>query len=293
MKHAYLIVAHDNFYNLEILLKLLDNERNDIYIHIDKSVSHWDPNRWTSLLNNSKIFFVKRINVYWATYTQIDATKLLMVEAIKVYHDYYHVITGADLPIKSQDEIDNFFFKHKGKEFVGFASTYNKECIHQKNYFVKFFRNKNKVLALWAKRLRKLLLKIQKIINIDVMNTFKMEIKKGCDWYSITHEATEFLVLQEPLFKKYFFKAIHPGEFFAQTILFNSHFRNSIYCIENENIGCQRYIDWKYGAPLFTFTFTDIKLLMKSELMFARKFHESIDKKVIDSIYNKLKSNKD
>ena len=33
--HAYLIIAHDQFDLLESLLKCIDDERNDIYIHID------------------------------------------------------------------------------------------------------------------------------------------------------------------------------------------------------------------------------------------------------------------
>ena len=34
-KHAYLIIAHDKFEQLKRLLLLLDDERNDIYLHID------------------------------------------------------------------------------------------------------------------------------------------------------------------------------------------------------------------------------------------------------------------
>lgn len=34
-KHAMLIMAHTNWGQLTKLLKLLDDERNDIYLHID------------------------------------------------------------------------------------------------------------------------------------------------------------------------------------------------------------------------------------------------------------------
>ena len=34
-KHAYLIMAHNNWKILEKLLNLLDDKRNDIYFHID------------------------------------------------------------------------------------------------------------------------------------------------------------------------------------------------------------------------------------------------------------------
>ena len=36
MKHAYMIIAHTNFQQLQTLIDLLDDERNDIYLHIDK-----------------------------------------------------------------------------------------------------------------------------------------------------------------------------------------------------------------------------------------------------------------
>lgn len=36
MKHAYLILAHSNFDQLQILLNLLDYPDNDFFIHIDK-----------------------------------------------------------------------------------------------------------------------------------------------------------------------------------------------------------------------------------------------------------------
>ena len=41
-KHAYLIMSHNDFYILEKLLRLLDDRRNDIYVHIDKKVKNFD-----------------------------------------------------------------------------------------------------------------------------------------------------------------------------------------------------------------------------------------------------------
>ena len=53
-KHAYLIIAHNNFYILEKLLRLLDDERNDIYIHIDKKVNNFDFDYFGDLCKKSK-----------------------------------------------------------------------------------------------------------------------------------------------------------------------------------------------------------------------------------------------
>ena len=41
-KHAYLIMAHNNFDLLQKELYLLDDERNDIFIHIDKNAKNVD-----------------------------------------------------------------------------------------------------------------------------------------------------------------------------------------------------------------------------------------------------------
>ena len=43
-KHAYLIIAHNNFYILKKLIALIDDERNDIYIHIDKKTKNFKKN---------------------------------------------------------------------------------------------------------------------------------------------------------------------------------------------------------------------------------------------------------
>lgn len=43
-KHAYLIMAHNEFDILEKQLRLLDDYRNDIYIHIDKKVKQFNFN---------------------------------------------------------------------------------------------------------------------------------------------------------------------------------------------------------------------------------------------------------
>lgn len=38
MRHAYLIIAHNEFEVLKLLIECLDDSRNDIYIHFDKKV---------------------------------------------------------------------------------------------------------------------------------------------------------------------------------------------------------------------------------------------------------------
>lgn len=63
-KHAYLIMAHNQPEHLKKLLCVLDNERNDIFIHIDKK-SSMNKKLFLDVCQKSKVFFTNQINVYW------------------------------------------------------------------------------------------------------------------------------------------------------------------------------------------------------------------------------------
>ena len=41
MKHAFLIIAHNEYPVLEVLLSMLDDERNDIYLHITNGLQNF------------------------------------------------------------------------------------------------------------------------------------------------------------------------------------------------------------------------------------------------------------
>ncbi len=63
-KHAYLIMAHNQPEHLRKLLDVLDNERNDIFIHLDKK-SSIDSQSLLDICQKSKMYFTNRLNVYW------------------------------------------------------------------------------------------------------------------------------------------------------------------------------------------------------------------------------------
>ena len=48
-RHAYLIMAHNNWYTLEKLIRLLDVPWNDIYLHIDKKVKDFSQEYYKSI----------------------------------------------------------------------------------------------------------------------------------------------------------------------------------------------------------------------------------------------------
>ena len=62
-KHAYLIMVHKSLCQVEKLCHLLDDRRNDLYIHVDARTPNFDmwKMRLMAAVHSSKIFFVPRV----------------------------------------------------------------------------------------------------------------------------------------------------------------------------------------------------------------------------------------
>lgn len=71
-------------------------------------------------LKYSNIHVFKKVDVGWGEDSQIECEMFLFNEAYKKGpFDYYHLLSGVDLPLKSNYYIHDFFDQNKGKEFVG------------------------------------------------------------------------------------------------------------------------------------------------------------------------------
>lgn len=122
-KHAYLIIAHNKFEQLKMLCEMLDFEQNDIYIHIDAHVTDFDADSFRPALRRSKLKFAERTRVNWGGYSQIQAELNLLKAAADSgeNYSYYHLLSGADLPLRPAQEIWDFF-EQRGTEFIHFSA---------------------------------------------------------------------------------------------------------------------------------------------------------------------------
>ena len=68
MKFAYLIMAHHRFDVLKLLLKDLDDQRNDIYLHIDKKTKSVPFGELKRCVSSARLIFVKRNKIQWGGY---------------------------------------------------------------------------------------------------------------------------------------------------------------------------------------------------------------------------------
>lgn len=281
MKFAYLIMAHDNEAQLKLLIKVLDYKENDIYLHIDKKSELKEK---VFEVRNAKLYIYRKVSVYWGDISQTKCQFFLLNEALKSYHDYYHLLSGHDFPIKPHKEIVAFFEKNAGKQFIHFES---------KDYCIKETCRYYHILAplLLRSRNRYLKNKIgwieEKILAFQRGRKVKRRLFCGANWYSITHDlALEFCSKQNKILKIVKW-TISSDEYVLQT--FYRTMATGKYELFAETKGPADYhsvareIDWNRGTP-YVWRNEDFEYLMNSERMFARKFDQKIDFKIIKKI---------
>ncbi len=283
MKHAYLIIAHHEFEVLHRLVKALDDERNDIYIHFDSKVKSL-PVLNTELAHLH--ILKKRINVRWGDISQIAVEIALFQEAAQNgSYTYYHLLSGVDMPIRSQDFIHDFFTQHSGYEFIGFSEYDSRDEIDRKVRRYHLFSAHFKGGNLLHTAVRALLLQLQIITGI--LRHKKVEFKKGSNWVSVTEAFVHFLLTKRGEIMRDYQYTYCADEIFLQTLCWNSAFRNKLFSLDNDALGCIRRINWKDNKVL-NWESDDFNTIMASDAVFARKFSSS-DIALVDRILNKVR----
>ena len=295
MKHAYLIMAHNEPYILEKLLRLIDDERNDIYLHIDKKWKNFDFEKFKNVVKKSNIYFSDRLDVRWGTFKQIECELLLFeMASSNNKYAYYHLISGVDLPLVNQNVIHSFFEQHFGKEFIHFDFYDNvlSESLDRIKYYHLFVgnkRNSNKFVRYLFEKAYRIILRIQKTLKVNRLKNNMLAVRKGANWLSITDDLVRYILKQKKEIKKMFSFSLCADELFVQTIVYNSDFYKKVYKTkDNDYMSIKRYIDWKRGEP-YTFCINDYDELINSNCFFARKFSVNIDKEIVDKIYDHVR----
>ena len=273
-------MAHNEFSLLNKLILLLDDPRNDIYVHVDKKAKDFDIAQFRNLTKHSQLVFVERTRVSWGAYSQIQCEINLLKAAIRAPHQYYHLLSGVDLPLKTQDVIHAFFIDHQGQEFI----NYQKDAMQKKIFseriglfhpLQEWIGRKKRESLLY--QINRGLIKLQEILHVDRRKNDKTEFKKGTTWFSITHNLAQYIVDLESDIQRDYRWTQCADEIFLHTAAWNSPFRAKIV---NDSL---RYIDWKRGRP-YTFTAEDYDSLIQSDALWARKFSEEQDHEIVENI---------
>ena len=216
-------------------------------------------------------------------YSLVNAELLLLKKATtKGKYSYYHLLSGQDLPIQSQEYIYRYFSEHYGIEFIGFDSNEFKYRNRVGYYYPlqeRIGRDDSIIIrgAMYVMRL------LQKTVKIE--RNKGVEFQKGSNWFSITDSLARYVVSMEQWIHKVFHSTLCCDEIFLQTVVVNSEFKNRLVKnnLDNSSEMNMRLIDWERGNP-HIFRLEDFDILKKSDMLFARKFSDKIDRDIIEKI---------
>lgn len=293
-RHAYLILAHKNLNQLRKLIELLDDSRNDIFVHVDSKLSDFNPDEWKKVVSKSSLIFLPdRIRVNWGGVSIMRAEISLLKAATSTNrYDYYHLLSGMDLPLKTQDQIHRFFDANLGNEFINLWE-FKKSNLSRFSYYTIFPEGESKFRTRIVNHIFK---GLQMAVGFRINRG--IEFRMGSQWFSITDDLARYVVEKEDWLEKVFRHTSTCDEIFLPTLVCNSTFRNNLYdpkVVKSQrdvNMSNMRFIDWTRGESVrhpWTFREEDYDLLMGVDHMWARKFDENVDSVIIDRIYYTLK----
>ena len=114
MKQAFLIVAHKNFEQTKQLIEFIADEDHHVYIHIDqKNDGLFNQLKQYFQSFNTVFFLEQRMSINWGGLSQVLVTIQLLKQASNRGYDFYHLISGQDLFIKTKKEVSSFLKKNK------------------------------------------------------------------------------------------------------------------------------------------------------------------------------------
>ena len=290
MRHAWLILTHGNFAILEKQLRFLDSENADFFIHVDAKAD-FDEERFSAVTERSRVTFVPRRRISWGHFAIAEAELELLRAAVPGRYDYYHLLSGVDVPVKPRAYIEEYFTRAPGTNYVNFlAPEISRADLYRVMFYYPMQRYNIRKPAV-RRALRNFSAAVQLGFGVDRTRRLPdgFAFQKGAQWFSITHALAAYLLEKEDEICRIFSDTYCPDEMFVQTEIINSPFRDTLpenaFC--NDYASCLRYVDWKRGNP-YTFTDADLAELLSTPetALFARKFDYRSAPAVVDALFD-------
>lgn len=285
MKIAVLILA---FKNPQQLRKLVDALKTDfdVYIHFDKRSDIVD-----GFAEDKDVHIIRN---RYATYWGSSNTMLAVLELLKAANangsDYNILISGQDLPIKSNEQIRTFISNNYKDHLYYFSLPTSRwghgGGLHRINLYWETKRNPKtlpaRIAHLGTRSSFMLIRWLQKIFLLKRNVPFK--VYGGSFSLNFTREATQY-VLNFAQHNKDFVSRFSytrcADEIFFHTILLGFDYPGKDEIVNAD----LRFQDWDTGPDYpRIFTMADMDRCLNAEELFARKFDETVDAAVIDNI---------
>lgn len=283
MRHAFIILAYNEWDVLKKTLAYLNHQECDLYLNIDCTTSSMS--KVSLLLSNySNIKYCSYTKLHWGGYSILRTEINLLNIAINSSNaDYFHILSGQDYPIKPYTDFIKFFEERPFQSYFECRVATFREIDQRLLYFMPYdyYQARN------PKRfhLTTFLRGFQQKHQIKRTTSFFPDrIYLGSQWCSMTREACAFLLAytkQHPGFFKRLNHTFAPEEIYMHTILLNYYQEDKI--CTNNNL---RFIRWQKenGNLPANLGEEHFKFLVDKKHFFARKMQLPISTTLIHNI---------
>lgn len=318
MKHAVLIMAHKNKEQLKRLIRTLDCEEFDFFVHCDK--------KWTLSKEEIKeiencgqnvTVIKKRIHGELDKWSLPQISLNLIDEALKrekdkglEYH-YFLLLSGQDYPIKSKKYILEFLENQYPKPLIDVQSYEEGNWVSKKFMLVRWINKIDEVHkkmkpSIWRK------LRVAPYVIADKLEQFfmrspyerlqkyKIDLYGGSAWWILPKQIIAYIRIQRQknsgLIRE-LKRTWTPEETFFQIMAMNSPCANLVNVndeIFDDGQRCMTYANFITPTKGFRghphdITEEDFERIMAKKALFARKFNDKTDSKVLDMIDERIK----
>lgn len=302
MRQAFLIIAHNQWWLVENLFRYLDSEDVDIYLHVNSLVEMPDIEKMKRKLRFSSLYIEDRKEIIWGKYGLMDVVYSFLEKASAKEYDYYHIMSGQDVPLKSMAQLKQFLSaniyindsKNLMTNYINCHIPNGREeyfPVAQYNLFVAQWRNKNPLIRKLAKGTALLFNYFQSLLGINRFKNIDVILYKGDAFFSFSHEFVLYAITKREWVKEHFSKySFAPEEYIFQTLMMNSKYKNTVLKVNNNIHSNLRHVDFERGTP-YVWRKTDYSELLNTGDFFARKFDLAIDRDIVVDLYNHVLTN--
>lgn len=219
--------------------------------------------------------------------------KSLLCKAATI--DYFHLISGADFPCKSNDEIDRYFEEHKGKSYMWFDSDEETKEWRKRKYPDRYrlyhFNDTGYNNSKFINAMRPFIRTFQRFhiyLRPEIKNVYA-----GWNWFSWHRKVVDYTLrylvqYPEKLNRMRYCTCI--DEIFFHTLLHDKV--KELNIVTNNAL---RYIDWHpnnnyKGSLPKILDITDYNMIKNSDAIFCRKVDDKLSKSLLTKLDKEIRS---
>ncbi|WP_352338420.1 beta-1,6-N-acetylglucosaminyltransferase [Psychrobacter sp. 16-MNA-CIBAN-0192] len=250
-------------------------DENTILIHVDKKS---ELEKFLVLKKSNVYLIPNRVEVAWGSKSQIESTLELMDFSLGFQYDFFFLLSGDDIPLKNNSELQHLLNKFSDYNFIDFDPKATYQDIEERIKYVYpdvFFQRDNKPLSKVKRRLFRLTRDIfYKSENFKENRDILPPLYKGSNWIGLKSDTIKYILDYKN--NNHWFLELFQTSFCGDEVFFHTIVKNNpklkIFNHIDYPVPSLRYIDWESGPEYPKVLGEEDKANMEDSCcLFARK----------------------